>query len=81
MRGGIVGVVGVNGAGKTTLARTIGGLLPYHGARVGRGSVRLADPAASTRRLRDRARLVAQLWRASRCKRAVRRHWMIGHRT
>src|SRR3954466_9198937 len=38
-QGEAVAIVGPNGAGKTTVLRAIGGLLPFHGARVVSGSV------------------------------------------
>ena len=40
-QGEAVAIVGPNGAGKTTVLRAIGGLLPFHGARVVSGSVSL----------------------------------------
>ncbi|MBX6387949.1 MAG: ABC transporter ATP-binding protein [Frankia sp.] len=38
--GSVVAIMGVNGAGKTTLARTVTGMLGYHGGRVTAGAVR-----------------------------------------
>lgn len=38
--GSVVALMGVNGAGKTTLARSVTGMLPFHGGAVGSGEIR-----------------------------------------
>jgi branched-chain amino acid transport system ATP-binding protein len=37
---GVVALLGANGAGKTTILRAISGMLPIHGGRIVRGSIR-----------------------------------------
>lgn len=41
--GSICSIIGGNGAGKTTLMRAVSGTLGYHGGRVTRGEVRIAE--------------------------------------